>query len=72
MRTLLALLPLTLTAATPFQATFEANSKQWEAIHGSASPDSQVQRARHNSLRVEAAGDSGAFIRSTPVNLTVG
>lgn len=31
-----------------------------------------MAREKHTSLRVEAAGESGAFIRSTPVNLTVG
>ncbi len=34
--------------------------------------DSSVQHDKRSSVRVEAAGDSGAFVRSTPVNLTVG
>jgi hypothetical protein len=67
---------LAATAATPFQASFDSSSKQWEAVRGVATTDSSVQRDKHASLRiepkVEAAGESGAFVKSTPVNLTVG
>jgi hypothetical protein len=65
---------LTATAAAPFQASFDSSAK-WEAVRGAASPDSVVQRDKHTSLRIEAreaAGESGAFVKSTPVNLTVG
>src|ERR1043166_4840823 len=74
MRTLvLALLPVAaLVAAPPFQAAFDSSPKQWEALRGAASADEKIQHAKHNSLRVEAAGVSDAFVRSTPVKLAVG
>ncbi len=59
-------------AATPFQASFESNAKQWDAIHGSVATDSSAQHDKRSSLRVEASGETGAFVQSTPVNLTVG
>jgi hypothetical protein len=61
-----------LTAATPFQASFDSNTKQWDAVRGSVAADSGVPHEKKTSLRVEAAGDTGAFVQSTPVNLTVG
>jgi hypothetical protein len=67
---------LAATAATPFQASFDSTAKQWEAVRGMATPDSQTQHAKHASLRVESrmdtTGESGAFVKSTPVSLTVG
>ncbi len=76
----LALLSLsalsTLSAAPPYQASFlnsrDANAKQWEAQRGIATPDAQIQREGHASLRVEPNGVSDAYVQSTPVNLTVG
>jgi hypothetical protein len=66
---------LAATAAAPFQASFDATSK-WEALRGSATSDSAAQHDKHSSLRVEPRVESGvpagAFVRSTPVNLTVG
>lgn len=65
-----------LIAAPPYQASFlnsrDANVKQWEAQRGIATPDSQVQREGHASLRVEPNGASDAYVQSTPVMLTVG
>ena len=65
-----------LIAAPPYQASFlnsrDANAKQWEAQRGIATPDSQVQREGHASLRVEPNGVSDAYVHSTPVTLTVG
>jgi hypothetical protein len=58
-------------APPPFQASFDSSAK-WEAVRGVATPDSATPHDKHSSLRVEAAGESGAFVRSTPVNLTVG
>src|ERR1700722_8705912 len=63
---------LAATAATPFQASFDSNTKQWEAVRGTATQDAQTQHAKHSSLRLEAEGESGAFVKSTPVSLTVG
>jgi hypothetical protein len=61
-----------LIAAPLYQASFDANSKHWEAQRGIATPDSQVQREGHASLRVEPNGGSDAYVHSTPVTLTVG
>src|ERR1043166_2212489 len=61
-----------LTAAPLFQAAFDANSKQWEAVRGTATPDQAVQHAKHTSMRVEPSGESDAYVHSTPVSLTVG
>src|SRR5258708_15470436 len=61
-----------LLAAPLYQASFDANAKHWEAQRGIATPDSQVQREGHASLRVEPNGASDAYIHSTPFNLTVG
>src|SRR5580704_11680194 len=61
-----------LIAAPLYQASFDANSKHWEAHRGIATPDSQVQREGHASLRVEPNGGSDAYVHSTPVTLTVG
>src|SRR5580698_378119 len=61
-----------LIAAPLYQASFDANSKHWEAQRGIATPDSQVQREGHASLRVEPNGASDAYVQSTPVTLTVG
>src|SRR5580700_4131551 len=61
-----------LTAAPLFQAAFDANTKQWEAVHGVATPDTQVQHAKHTSLRIEPSNESEAYVRSTPVSLTIG
>jgi Phospholipase B len=74
MRTLaLGILSVTaLLAAPPYQASFDASAKHWEAQRGVAAPDSQVQREGHASLRVEPNGVSDAYVHSTPVTLTVG
>src|SRR5260370_2358658 len=61
-----------LLAAPLYQASFDASAKHWEAKRGSATPDSQVQREGHASLRVEPNGASDAYILSTPVTLTIG
>src|ERR1700689_1170997 len=42
-------------AATPFQASFESNAKQWDAIRGSVATDSSAQHDKRSSLRVEAS-----------------
>jgi phospholipase B-like protein len=67
---------LAATAATPFQASFDSSAKQWEAVRGTATQDTQNQHAKHASLRVESradtTGESGAFVKSTQVSLTVG
>lgn len=69
----LALLSVSALLAAPlYQASFDANSKHWEAQRGIASPDNQVQREGHASLRVEPNGVSDAYVLSTPVTLTVG
>src|SRR5580700_7242698 len=78
MRTLaLRLLSVSALLAAPlYQASFlnsrDANAKQWEAQRGIATPDSQVQREGHASLRVEPNGVSDAYVHSTAVTLTVG
>jgi hypothetical protein len=61
-----------LLAAPLYQASFDANAKHWEAQRGLATPDTQVQREGHASLRVEPNGVSDAYVHSTPVTLTVG
>src|SRR5450432_4479147 len=64
-----------IAAPPPFQASFDSSAK-WEAIRGAANVDASIQHDKHSSVRVEprqdTSGDSGAFVRSTPVNLTVG
>ena len=72
MRIALGLISILALQAAPFQASFDANAKKWQALHGSATPDPQVQHDKRVSLRIESAGDSEAFIRSTPVTLAVG
>ena len=72
MRIIFGLIPAVLYAAPPFQASFDASAKQWQAAQGLATPDSQVQHDKRASLRVEPAGQSDAFVKSTPMNLTVG
>lgn len=57
--------------AAPFQASFDASSK-WDAIRGSASADSQIQHAKHASIRVEPSGESAGYVVSAPLELTVG
>jgi hypothetical protein len=59
-------------AAPLYQASFDATAKHWEAQRGISTPDNQVQRDGHASLRVEPNGSSDAYIRSTPVSLTIG
>jgi type II secretory pathway pseudopilin PulG len=73
----LALLSVSALLAAPlYQASFDANAKHWEVQRGIATPDAQVQREGHASLRVEPRvepnGVSDAFVMSTPVTLTVG
>jgi hypothetical protein len=72
-RLALGLLSLSALLAAPlYQASFDATAKHWEAQRGVATPDSQVQRDGHASLRVEPNGVSDAYVHSTPVTLTVG
>ncbi len=71
MRILVCLLSAIAAVAAPFQASFDANAK-WEAVHGASSADPQVQHAARPSIRVEPQGESSAYIRSTPVSLSVG
>jgi Phospholipase B len=59
------------SAATPFQASFDSSAK-WEAVRGIANVDSSVQHDKKSSVRVESSGESAVFVRSAPVNLTVG
>jgi hypothetical protein len=72
MRMIFGLLPILAYAAPPYQASFDANAKQWQAGRGTATADSQIQHDKRASLRVEPAGESDAMVRSTPVTLTVG
>lgn len=73
MRILWAVLSLSALQAAPlYQASFDANSKQWQTVHGAATPDAAVEYDHHASLRVEPSTNSDAIIRSTPVNLSVG
>ncbi|HEY3739020.1 MAG TPA: C45 family autoproteolytic acyltransferase/hydrolase [Bryobacteraceae bacterium] len=59
-----------LSAAAP--PLFDATAQHWDAIRGSATVDSKVERKSAPSIRVEPAGMSDAWIRSTPVQLTIG
>ena len=73
----LALISVSALLAAPlYQASFlnsrDANAKQWEVQRGIATPDNQVQREGHASLRVEPNVASDAYVLSTPVTLTVG
>jgi hypothetical protein len=73
MRLLFGLLSIVvMSAAPPFQASFDSSAKQWQAAHGVATPDAQVQHDKRTSLRVEPSGVSDAFVTSTPLTLTVG
>ena len=49
-----------------------ANTQRWDAVRGSAFIDTKVTRKSSASIRVEPNGSSDAWIRSTPVRLTVG
>ncbi|MBZ5601239.1 MAG: hypothetical protein LAO79_02930 [Acidobacteriia bacterium] len=71
MRILTPIFAIFALQAAPFQASFDASAK-WDAVRGSASADAQAQHAGHATVRVEPAGESGAYIRSTAVTLSVG
>lgn len=71
MRILAGFIAIFAVQAAPFQASFDANAK-WEAVHGLATRDGQTQHEQHASIRVEAGRDTEAYIRSTPVTLSVG
>jgi hypothetical protein len=62
-----------LSAATPFQASFENSNNGWTVLRGSAATDSSVTYQNHKSMRLEA-GTTGpdASVRSAPIALTIG
>ena len=68
---ILVLITWNAQGAPPPRASFDAHAK-WQAVHGAAAADSQVQHERHASIRVEPAGGGEAYIESAPVTLTVG
>jgi hypothetical protein len=72
MRMIFGFISILAYAAPPFQASFDASAKQWQAARGVATTDGQVQHEKRSSLRVEPSGESDAFVRSTPVTLSVG
>ncbi|HUA85355.1 MAG TPA: C45 family autoproteolytic acyltransferase/hydrolase [Bryobacteraceae bacterium] len=71
MRLTLGLVAILALHAAPFQASFGVNAK-WDAVHGLATRDPQALHDQRASLRVEPGRDHDAYIRSTPVTLTVG
>ena len=59
-----------LSAAAP--PLFDATTQRWDAVRGSAMIDTKVVHKYPASIRVEPAGESDAWIRSAPVQLTIG
>ena len=62
-----------LSAATPFQASFENSNNGWTVLRGTAATDASVTYQNHKSMRLEA-GTTGpdASVRSAPIALTIG
>ena len=60
-----------MSAAAP-PSLFDGSAQRWEALRGTATADARVTRKSAMSIRVEPAGASDAFIRSSPVRLTIG
>ncbi|MGA2197130.1 MAG: carbohydrate binding domain-containing protein [Bryobacteraceae bacterium] len=65
---------LAANAATPlFQSSFDKPNQGWNAVHGSATPDSAVLHGNNKSLRLEAAkSGGGAMVRLAPIALSIG
>ncbi len=61
-----------LTAATPFQGSFESSNNGWTAVRGSAVTDAAVAYQNHKSMRVEPGTSGDACVRSAPIALTIG
>ena len=59
-----------LSAAAP--PLFDATAQRWDAIRGSATIDAKVLRKSTPSIRVEPNGSSDAWVRSTPLQLSIG
>ncbi len=60
-------------AATPlFRAGFEISGKDWSAVRGSATTDSNVLHEGRKSLRMEAGSSADACVQFAPVSLTIG
>jgi hypothetical protein len=61
-----------LSAATPFQASFENSNNGWTVLHGAGVPDASVTYQSHKSMRLEAGTGLDAIVRSAPIALTIG
>ena len=74
-RFLLLAIAATAYAAAP-PPIFDGATQRWDAVRGSASIDPKVTRKASSSngpsIRVEPAGASDAWIRSAPIQLTIG
>jgi len=55
-----------LSAATPFQASFENSNNGWTVLHGTAVPDASVTYQNRKSMRLEAGTGLDASVRSAP------
>jgi hypothetical protein len=67
----LVFVPL-LSAATPFQASFESSNHGWSALRVAATPDGSIAYESHKSMRVEPSPSGDAAVRSAPITLTIG
>jgi hypothetical protein len=74
MRQLLLCLAIvaSLSAATPFQASFENSNNGFTVLHGAAVPDASVTYQNRKSMRLEAGTGLDASVRSAPIALTIG
>ena len=70
-RFLLLTLTATVYAAAP-PPLFDATTQRWDSVRGTATVDTKITRKSSHSIRVEPNGPSDAWIRSAPVQLTIG
>jgi hypothetical protein len=61
-----------LSAATPFQVSFENSNNGWTVLHGTAVTDASVTYQNRKSMRLEAGTGLDASVRSAPIALTIG
>src|ERR1700730_2282016 len=61
-----------LSAATPFQGSFDNSNSGWTVLRGNAVTDASVAYQNHKSMRLEAGTTPDACVRSAPIPLTIG
>jgi len=63
---------VSLSAAAPFQASFENSNNGWTVLHGTAVPDASVTYQNRKSMRLEAGTGLDASVRSAAIPLSIG